>query len=91
MDNYHGVFLFRWAADRGSQYHRNCLIIYFVCTCMLLRKENNILKAFRGAVEHNISQYADDTKVMLEGDQISFEETINQHFWKSIGSLFECR
>ena len=33
-----------------------------------------------GAVEHRISQYADDTKIMLEGDQISFEDTINQHF-----------
>ena len=40
-----------------------------------------------GETEHKISQYVDDTDIMLEGDKNSFEETIQiiETFWEKLG------
>ena len=40
-----------------------------------------------GETEHKISQYVDDTDIMLEGDKNSFEETIQiiETFWEKFG------
>ena len=45
-----------------------------------------------GKTEHKISQYADDTEIMLEGNRNSFERTVKiiDTSGKKIRSLLEC-
>ena len=40
----------------------------------MIRQKNKIIKGISiGGTEHKISQYGDDTKIMLESDNNSFE------------------
>ena len=58
----------------------------------MIREDKNIKGISTGETEHKISQYADDTEIMLEGDRNSFERTIKiiDIFGKKIRSLLEC-
>ena len=42
----------------------------------MIREDKSIKGISIGETEHKISQYADDTEIMLEGDINSFERTI---------------
>ena len=53
-------------------------IAIFICLCVeilaTMIRRNNIIKGISiGETEHKISQYADNTEMMLEGDEKSFE------------------
>ncbi|WP_419609554.1 reverse transcriptase family protein [Thiolapillus sp.] len=54
--------------------------LFILCVEILanmIRQNENIKGIVIGETEHKISQYADDTEIMLEGDEKSFQETIN--------------
>ena len=51
-------------------------ILYVEILATMIRKDKNIKGISIGETEHKISQYADDTEIMLEGDRNSLERTI---------------
>ena len=54
--------------------------IFIICAEILaiMIRENNLIKGITvNNTEHKITQYADDSEILLEGDRRSFEETIN--------------
>ena len=53
--------------------------LFILCVEILatmIRQNKTIKGILIGETEHKISQYADDTDIMLEGERNSFEETI---------------
>ena len=58
----------------------------------MIREDKNIKGISIGETEHEISQYTDDTEIMLEGDRNSFERTVKiiDIFEEKIRSLLEC-
>jgi exonuclease III len=66
--------------------------LFIICVEILgimIRENRNIKGILIKDVESKISQYADDTELMLEGDRGSFEEAVNviQNFGKKSGLL----
>ena len=59
---------------------------------IIIGQNKNIIGISIGETEHKISQYADDTEIMLEGDNNSFETTIKtiDVFGNKIWSILEC-
>lgn len=54
--------------------------LFILCVeilAIMIRENDDIKGIFINNVEHKLSQYADDTEFMLEGDQKSFETCIN--------------
>jgi len=66
--------------------------LFVLCVEILgiMIRENSQIKGINlGGVEHKISQYADDTEILLEGDKTSFEETINTiEYFGRVSGLF---
>ena len=50
-------------------------ILYVEILAIMIRQNKNIKGIFIGETEYKISQYADDTDIMLECDNILFEES----------------
>ena len=69
----------------------------------MIREDKNIKGISIGETEHEISQYTDDTEIMLEGDRNSFERTVKiidilgaktglfLNAWKTSAILLGCR
>ena len=54
--------------------------LFILCVEILadmIRQNNNIQGIHINGTEHKISQFADDTEIILKGDKLSFEETIS--------------
>ena len=70
--------------------------LFILCVEILanmISQHKNVKGIFVEETEHKISQYVDDTEIMLEGDNNSYQETIqtvNTFLGKKIGSLLEC-
>ena len=66
MDSYHNGFRFGGAVEKEPN------IAIFICLCVeilatMIRRNNTIKGISIGETEHKISQYADNTEIMLEG------------------------
>lgn len=64
--------------------------LFILCVeilAIMIRQNENIKGIQVGETNHKISQYADDTEIMLAGDKKSFEETVNtiENFSKKSG------
>ena len=74
MDTFHGVFFIQKGCRQGEPISLDL----FLCLVILAMIHQN--KKIKGIsideTEHKISQYADDTEIMLEGDKKSFETII---------------
>ena len=60
---------------------------------IMIRQNKNIIGILLGEIEYRISQYADDTEIMLEGDKNSSEETVKTliTFGNKSGLFFNTR
>ena len=69
-------FLIQRGCRQGDPISPYLFILCVEILATMIREDKNIKGISTGETEHKISQYADDTEIMLEGDRNSFERTI---------------
>ncbi|WP_419635460.1 reverse transcriptase domain-containing protein, partial [Thiolapillus sp.] len=69
-------FLIQRGCRQGDPISPYLFILCVEILATMIREDKNIKGISIGETEHKISQYADDTEIMLEGDRNSFERTI---------------
>ena len=61
---------------QGDLISPDLFILYVEILATTIRQNKNIKGILIGETEYKISQYADDSEIMLESDKNSFEETV---------------
>ena len=69
-------FLIQRGCRQGDPISPYLFILCVEILATMIREDKNIKGISIGETEHKISQYADDTEIMLEGDRNLFEETV---------------
>ena len=77
---------------QGAPISPYLFILYVEILATVIREDKNIKSISIGETEHKISQYADDTEILLEGDRNSFERTVQiiYIFGEKSGLLLIC-
>ena len=69
-------FYIQGGCRQGDPISHICLVFHVDILAIMIRQNKNIICISIGETEHQIWQYADDTEIMLEGDNNSFKTTI---------------